>query len=204
MYKIKRHLTLNLYYLHDLHSGPVTANYEIVEEDVGQFQEAITKLKEYQKNCTPNIDGLFEDYYRYEHMKGLWGDPLKVQPAIGRLFYTCTKETFISKRTIFELYEVKSIQEPHITVFNHSSYKNEQMTFGQFQGLALIPEREESFIQNWESKTCIRYPRNLISKLVGCNSYRQIRNKTVSLAQHICDWDLPKIEMNTRKSVIGA
>lgn len=196
MYKIKRHKILNLYYIHDQYSGPITSEYEIIEEDAGDYNEAYSKLEEYQDTSTPNVGGLFEDYYKYEHMKGLWGDPLKVQPTIGQLFYTCRKETFNSKRTIFELHEVKAIEEPYVKVINRSADKSEQMTIGQFQGLALIPEREENFILDWETRTGIKYPRYLISKLSRCRYYYNVLNRTVYLAQHITDWDLPILEIN--------
>lgn len=70
MYKIKRHKLLNLYYIHGQYSGSITSDYEVIEE-VDELGSAYRKLKEYEENQIPNIDGIFEDYYRYEHMKGL-------------------------------------------------------------------------------------------------------------------------------------
>lgn len=140
VYKIKRHKLLNLYYLHDQYSGPVQADYEVVEE-VSDYIKAFTTLKEYQATSTPlnAMEGLFEDYYKYEHMKDVWGDPRGVQPSIGQLFFICLKEMHGRFRTLFHLCEVKSIQEPHVMFYNHAESKNERLTFAQFQGLALLP-----------------------------------------------------------------
>jgi hypothetical protein len=196
MYTIKRHKLLNIYYLHDQYSGPITEEYEVVEE-VGNYSEVQSRLKDYQETANPSYDGLFEDYYKYEHMKSVWGDPEGLKPSIGQLFFICLKEMHSQFRTYFELCEVKAIQEPHVHYFNHATSKRDRMTFAQFQGNALIPERDESFIQNWESKVRIRYPRNLISTLLN-DGYRY---KQISIAKNYNEWDLPKVEM---KRYLGA
>jgi hypothetical protein len=190
MYKIKRHKLLNLYYIHGQYSGIITSDYEAIEE-VEDLGIAYLKLKEYEENQIPNIDGIFEDYYRYEHMKGLWGVLEGIQPTIGQLFFYCVKEGHGQKRTPFELCEVRTVNEPFVIVYNHAQSKSEKMTMAAFQGLALVPERDPSYITNWEVKTKIRYPKNLISKLKGVTDYRQVRNRVVSLSKNITDWDLP-------------
>lgn len=81
MCKIKRHKLLNLYYIHDQYSGPIQDEYEFVEQ-VNDFYASMMKLKEYQEKSTPNIEGIFEDYYKYEHMKSIWGNPEEIQPSI--------------------------------------------------------------------------------------------------------------------------
>ncbi len=203
MYKIKRHKLLNLYYVHDQYSGPITDEYEVVDE-VLNWSQVHGKLKDYQAKEPANIDGIFEHYYKYEHMKEIWGDINGIQPSVGQLFFICLKESYDKKRNLFELCEVKSIKnEPQIYYYNHAASKGDKMTISQFQGLALIPERDEAYIQNWEGKVKIRYPRNLINQLVGMMDYRQSRNRRVGLAQYIEDWDLPKVQLWGNK-VIGA
>lgn len=197
VYKIKRHKLLNVYYLHDQYSGKLKEEYEVVEE-VTDYNLAITKVKEYQETATPSFDGLFEDYYKYEHMKDVWGDPRGVQPLDGQLFFICLKEMHGQFRTLFHLCEVKAIQEPHVMFQNYAESKNDKMTFAQFQGLALIPGRDELFIQDWETKTGILYPRNLISRLSGITNHRYVRHKYISIGNGINQWDLPKSDVEPR------
>jgi len=46
MYKIKRHKLLNLYYVHDRYCGPITDEYEFIEE-VEELYPAVLKVREY-------------------------------------------------------------------------------------------------------------------------------------------------------------
>jgi hypothetical protein len=190
MYKIKRHKLLNLYCIHGPYSGIITSDYEVIEE-LDELWNAYRKLKEYEENQIPNIDGIFEDYFRYEHMKGLWGVLEGIQPTLGQLFFCCVKENHGQKRTLIELCEVRSVNEPFVGIYNHAQSKPERITVAAFQGLALIPERNQSYIANWETKTKIRYPLNLIYTLKGIIDYRQVRHRVVSLTPYIKDWDLP-------------
>jgi hypothetical protein len=100
------------------------------------------------------------------------------------------KENYGQKRTLFELCEVRRVNEPFVGIYNHAQSKAERISVASFQGLALIPERNQTYIANWETKTNIRYPLNLISKLKGVIDYRQVRHRVVSLMPYIKDWDL--------------
>lgn len=196
MYKIKRHLLLNIYYLHDQYSGPVTDEYEVVDE-VDYLGEAYSKLEDYQRKSTPGFDGLFDDYYKYHHLKGIWGDPLKIQPYIGQLFYICVREHFDKRRTLYQLCEVKDIQEPKIFIRNHGERpRDDRMTIAQFQSAALFPGRDESFISNWEERFKCKYPKNFISKLEGAKEYRSVNYKQVELSKGVMDWDIAFLEFD--------
>lgn len=74
MYKIKRHILLNLFYIHGQYSGPITDEYEAIEE-IENWSEALKRVIELQASTVSNTDGIFEDYYKYHHMKGIWGNP---------------------------------------------------------------------------------------------------------------------------------
>lgn len=196
MYKIKRHLLLNIYYLHDQYSGPVTDEYEVVEE-VEYLAEVYSKLESYQRNSTPAAGGLFDDYYKYHHMKDIWGVPHNVQPYIGQLFYVCVKEHFDKWRTLYQLCEVKDIHEPRIFLKNHGEKpRMDSMTIAQFQSMAMFPGREESFIRNWEMRSKCKYPKNLISKLKDARDYREVTLNQVALSKGVSDWDIEIVEFN--------
>ncbi|MEK3992762.1 hypothetical protein [Robertmurraya sp. FSL R5-0851] len=191
MYKLKRHRILNLYYLHSPYSGSITEEYEVVEE-VEDFVEGYTKLEEYRSNNESTIDGIFEDYYKYEHMKCLWGDVSGIQPTIGQLFFVCRKEAFGKWRTLYELCEVKEIHEYRVIYKNHASNKVDKMTIGTFQDQALFPTRDQNFIQEFEIKTGLTYPKNLISLLDGVKDYRKVMNRKIALTNGVTNWDLSK------------
>lgn len=192
MYTIKRHKLLNLFYVHDRYSGPIKDEYEVVE-NVEDWREVHQKVKEYESNNPPNTDGIFDDYYKYEHMKAVWGDPEGIKPSIGQLFFLYVKEGHSRKRTLFELCEVKNIQEPYVIYQNHGISTQEKCTLAAFQRGAMIPGRDKFFIKDFEKGTHIRYPRNLISTLIGKTDYRQVRRQ-FAVAQGVTDWDLPAVE----------
>ncbi|MGS2778364.1 hypothetical protein ACVBAX_13440 [Robertmurraya sp. GLU-23] len=75
-------------------------------------------------------------------MKCLWGDVSGIQPTIGQLFFVFRKEAFGKWRTLYELCEVKEIQEYRVIYKNHASNKVDKMTIGTFQGRALFPTRD--------------------------------------------------------------
>lgn len=196
MYKIKRHLLLNIYYLHDQYAGPVTEEYEVIDE-VEYLAEAYSKLEDYQRNSTPVTDGLFDDYYKYHHMKVIWGEPHKVQPYIGQLFYVCVKENFDKWRTLYQLCEVQDIQGASIFIKNHGEKpRTDRMTIAQFQSMAMIPGRDEAFIRNWEMRVKCKYPKNLISKLADAREYREVKYKQVALSKGVSDWDIEFIKFD--------
>lgn len=201
MYKIKRHSLLNIYYLHDQYEGPVTDEYEVVEQ-VEHLAEAYSKLKAYQRVSKPVSDGLFDDYYKYHHMKDIWGEPHLEQPYKGQLFYVCVKEHFDKWRTLYQLCEIKDIQGPSIFIKNHGEKPREdRMTIGQFQNMAMFPGREQSFILNWEMRTKCKYPKNLISKLVDAREYREVKNKQIALSKGVADWDIEFIKFGCIQGV---
>jgi len=196
MYKIKRHLLLNIYYLHDQYSGPVTDEYEVVDE-AEYIAEAYSKLESYKRNSTPAAGGLFDDHYKFHHMKDTWGEPDNAQPYIGQLFYVCVREHFDKWRTLYQLCEVKDIQEPRIFLKNHGEKpRRETMTIAQFQSMAMFPGREESFIRDWEMRIKCKYPRNLISKLKNIRDYRGVTLKQISLSKGTNDWDIEFVDFN--------
>lgn len=194
MYKIKRHLLLNIYYLHDQYAGLVTDEYEVVDE-VEDLAVAYSKLKTLQNNSTPAADGLFDDYYKYHHMKDIWGEPHEFQPSIGQLFYVCVKEHFDKWRTLYQLCEVLDIKGASIFIKNHGEKtRTERMTIAQFQSMAMIPGRDESFIRNWEMRMKCKYPKNFVSRLDEAREYREVKYKQVELSKSVADWDIEFIK----------